>query len=280
MASQKTRVMNNNLKYTSLDCILTPKHKVNIRRTCNLFRSQHHPTFRPCSIIFKRIYTQLGIIYICNKRLLHLSLVGNTIPLITLFNRGIRGICQICFINYGICQIFILWVLQTKCQYIFIIHTFRPTIENLGGVMFLAYSERTLHPITIHMKHSSSGHYSLKMLFIIALFIDNTNTTHSIHSIHNGVNFFLLSKFSPMKGYDDGGPCWRLSLQWNTTIQLNNVMPNTCLDLQNKVVGRMHINLSSTHVNLHEIDAKRILREHRGYQTYSHTLKHYTSYFN
>jgi hypothetical protein len=42
----------------------------------------------------------------------------------------------------------------------------------------------------------------------------------------------------------------------------------------------MHIDISSTHVNLPEFDAKRILREHRGYQTYSHTLKHYIDYFN
>lgn len=58
--------------------------------------------------------------------------------------------------------------------------------------------------VGLYYQHYSQGAlfiptYSLKILFIAILFIESTGANHNIHTIHIDANFFLLSKFFPMK---------------------------------------------------------------------------------
>ena len=74
------------------------------------------------------------------------------------------GFMTLEYVNY------VLWAPQTKQVYLFTIHTFRLTLEYLGGVILPPlFTIIIIHPGTIHMRNYSFRYYSLNVLFIATL---------------------------------------------------------------------------------------------------------------
>ena len=81
---------------------------------------------------------------------------------ITLFNHVIQ------FQDLGVCQAYFVGP-HIKHEHLFIIHTYRLTLENLGGVLPVLFIRIFGHPGNIKREHCSSCYYSLKILFIATL---------------------------------------------------------------------------------------------------------------
>ena len=134
--------------------------------------------------------------------------------------------------------IYIMWA-PNKVRILFNIHTFKLTRENLGRVILLALFTRIIaHPYTIHKNYYSLLYYSQETLFISELFTKNIIHKSTIVEIptlfaiflllimalfifRTSVNFFLFSKFLPMKVRQ-----WmtmsKAKKGWNITMQVNN----------------------------------------------------------
>ena len=132
------------------------------------------------------------------------------------------------------------------------------TLQNLDGVILPALSTGiNVHPALFTGIVVQFGTIQRKHCFIPVLFtentihsniiIENTDTIHNFLTIHTstihfrtGVNFFLFSKFLPMK-VNSGGPRQMLNIEWDTTMQLNNVMSLETLKTRQNLILNANI---------------------------------------
>ena len=101
-------------------------------------------------------------------------------------------------------------------------------LENLDGVRHPTLCVGIIvHPRNICKKHCSSQYYSMKILFIATLSFKIPTLFRifllfvlALLMIYNGVSYFPWRQ-------DSGGWCRMLNIEWNTTMQLNNVLLST-----------------------------------------------------
>ena len=187
--------------------------------------TREFPSLRLLCTRVKSISKELALV----KRKFHLLK-----PRRSFHNNLVMWVCcmTLYYINY------IAWAPPKNYEYLFNIHTFKLNlkfwVELYSPALCVGIN---IYPWNIHKENCPSQYYYLKLPLIttLSLKIPTLFTIFllfklTLFIIRIGVSFFPWE-------WDSGCPCHILNIEWNTTMQLNNVMLYPSLSYQGPIVA-------------------------------------------